>query len=1062
MTEQTFRSPGFFEREVDLSGRAKTIEGVPGGVIGTALRGPAFVPVTVGSFLDFEKKFGTLDPDLFGPYAVNLFLKNKTALTYIRVLGAGANSTSGDIAITQLKGTVKNAGFRLSGSNVGSLSSYSLSIGPGTEKRHAGCVQFITAEHDVAVDYETVGYPIFSDNDTFDVATGGKVKLVRSMVLMASGARLEIMNPAENYPAAGTTDDVATISSYDGSSTQGTFRLVLSSALGASFANDEARPSIRILTASLDPTSNYYVGKILNTNPDRFHVEQHLLYADFAVESEVAKVSYHATVPSVAVASGSSLGSAASGDTALPFRDAYGSFNTRYRGAKTTSFISQPFGETEYDLFHFESLDDGVSGNRRVKISVSNLRRSTDPKNPYGTFTVLVRDYYDTDTDLKVLEQYTQCTLDPGDENYIGTKIGDMKVFYNFDAETESERRVNVSGKRPNRSSYVRVMMSSMVEDGKVPKETLPFGFRGLPVPKFTNTLTDRQAVILPGGSAGGREGRLGIASGSTTDVLTSSLKYSVAPPVPLRFKATRGAVDATSSPSATGQAGKLELADSRFFWGIKFERLPLTGTIGNAVLSANASSTRNPLIDAYSKFLGIKELDVLHTGSGADLFCNNKFTLARVALNNHATTTSTVDEAVAAEITGSASEHMRTAAYLRNKNPRTPRYDLLDVVSTAPNRLSFASLVTADSATYFNRFTDYLKFTNMMYGGFDGVNILDRDQRLMNDRAASVAGGGKAAGTADSYMNLSDASSPGAGTENNAVSSYRSAARIMTDPMSTRVNIIAIPGIRDSHVTDYLSDLTREYSKAIYLLDVPAYDDSNTRLYDGDINRPNVRKTVEQFEGRAIDNNYVATYFPDVMMTDEVNNDAVTMPASIAAIGALAHNDAVAYPWFAPAGFNRGALEDVLNTDIKLNSEDRNVLYEARINPIASFPNSGFVIFGQKTLQQARSALDRVNVRRMLLEVKRLVSDVANKLIFEQNTPSTRARFVSQVTPLLSVIQTQQGIDQFKVVMDSSNNTFEDVEQNRLNGKIILVPTRAVEFISIDFIITNSGVSFE
>ena len=283
-----------------------------------------------------------------------------------------------------------------------------------------------------------------------------------------------------------------------------------------------------------------------------------------------------------------------------------------------------------------------------------------------------------------------------------------------------------------------------------------------------------------------------------------------------------------------------------------------------------------------------------------------------------------------------------------------------------------------------------------------------------------------------------------------------------MTDPLSTRVNIIALPGIRDSYVTDYLSDLTREYSKALYLLDIPAYDDSNTRLYDGDINRPNVRKTVEQFEGRAIDNNYVATYFPDVMMTGEVNNDAVTMPASIAAIGALAHNDAVAYPWFAPAGFNRGALEDVLNTDIKLNSEDRNVLYEARINPIASFPNSGFVIFGQKTLQQARSALDRVNVRRMLLEVKRLVSNVANQLIFEQNTPSTRARFVSQVTPLLSVIQTQQGIDQFKVVMDSSNNTFEDVEQNRLNGRIILVPTRAVEFISIDFIITNSGVSFE
>ena len=109
MTEQTFRSPGFFEREVDLSGRTRTIEGIPAGIIGTAQRGPAFVPVTVGSFLDFERKFGTLDPDRFGPYAVDAFLQNRTAVTYIRVLGAGANASAGDIAVTVQKGTVKNA-----------------------------------------------------------------------------------------------------------------------------------------------------------------------------------------------------------------------------------------------------------------------------------------------------------------------------------------------------------------------------------------------------------------------------------------------------------------------------------------------------------------------------------------------------------------------------------------------------------------------------------------------------------------------------------------------------------------------------------------------------------------------------------------------------------------------------------------------------------------------------------------------------------------------------------------------------------------------------------------
>ena len=140
----------------------------------------------------------------------------------------------------------------------------------------------------------------------------------------------------------------------------------------------------------------------------------------------------------------------------------------------------------------------------------------------------------------------------------------------------------------------------------------------------------------------------------------------------------------------------------------------------------------------------------------------------------------------------------------------------------------------------------------------------------------------------------------------------------------------------------------------------------------------------------------------------------------------------------------------------------DRDTLYESMINPIANFPDAGFVIFGQKTLQQSRSALDRVNVRRMLLEVKRLVVDIANKLLFEQNTPETRARFVSQLTPLLSVIQQQQGIDQFKIVCDNSNNTHEDAEANRMNGRIIVVPTRAVEFIAMDFIITNSGVDFE
>jgi len=1055
MAEQTFRSPGFFEREVDLTQRSQEIEGVPAGIIGTAQRGPAFVPVTVGSFVDFERKFGTLDPDKFGPYAVDAFLQYRTAATYIRVLGAGANSTVSDINATQVKGTVKNAGFIVSGSGAAASG-----LGHDEPRRNGG-VQFIAAAHEVPTEWESVGYPIFTDNDTFNISAGGTVQLIRGMVMMASGARLEVMNFDDNY-LGNTADDSAKINSYDGTESEGTFKLVLSSALGSSFSNDEGYAGVKIYTASLDPTNKNYIGKILNTSPDRFGVEQHLLYADFPVEKEIAKTLYHDTNSTVAILSGTNGTVPTSGDSNLSLGEAFGRFDTRYQTARTTEFISQPFGNVEYDLFYFESLDDGEAGNTRVKVSISNLRRSSDPKDPYGTFTVLVRDFYDSDTNMKVLEQFSQCTLNPADENYVASKIGDMKLYYNFDAETESERRVNVSGKRPNLSEYVRIVMNANVEDKKIPKETLPFGFRGLPALRTSSTLSDDNTIIGEGNDNVMRLNHKPHASEA------SNLDYSVVPPVPFRFKQTRGAVN--SSPSLTGQAGSLELADSRYFWGVKFERVPLTESLGNSVLYSNASDTPNGLIASYSKFLGLAKLDVVVTGSDVDTFNNNKFSLARVAINPQSDTTHDLPTAIKTEITGTAAEHIREAAYIRNGLLSFPNMTIDD---GGTNRLTLASLITnkidkTDTSPQmravptFNKFTDYLKFTNFFYGGFDGLNIFDRDQRLMNDKAASVDTGGKAASAAAGSENLLNSTAAGVGVENNIISSYRTAGRVITDELSSRANIIAVPGIRGSFVTDYISDLTRDYSKAIYLMDIPAYNDDNAILYDDATTRPNVRKSVEQFEGRAIDNNYVAAYFPDVIKNDPVNNEAINMPASIAAIGAIAYNDSVAYPWFAPAGFNRAALGDVINTEIRLNTEDRDTLYEARINPIANFPNGGFVIFGQKTLQQNRSALDRVNVRRMLLEVKRLVSEVGNRIIFEQNTPATRARFVAQVTPLLATIQSQQGIDQFKVVMDSSNNTQNDVENNKLNGTIILVPTRAVEFIQMDFIITNSGVSFE
>ena len=1051
MAEQTFRSPGFFEREIDLTQRTVEIEGVPAGIIGTSTHGPAFVPVTLGSFVDFERKFGTLNREQFGPYAVSEWLKNRTAVTYVRVLGAGAANSTGDIQTTLSQGTVKNAGFRIKGTTADAQTPNPLAA----ENRHAGAVQFIVASHDVNA-FEAAGYPLFTDSDSFDTSTS--VRLVRGMILTATGSRIQLLDHDQSYSVTNTADDLAKISSYTGGSEDGTFKLVLSSAIGSNFGNDESKTGIRIYTASLNPTSKHYIGKFLNSNPGKFQEEQHLFYGDFAVEDELARVTYNGTYGTVGITSGSAGATASSGDTSQSFRDAFGRFDTRYRSAKTTSFISQPFGNKEYDLFHFESLDDGAVGNTRTKVSITNLKRSTNKKKKFGTFTVLVRHYSDTDTNLKILEQFPLCTLDPKDENYVANKIGDMKVYYNFDAETESERRINVDGKRPNRSQYVRIHMNSAVEDRLIPDDTLPFGFRGLPVIKTNDNFTDDDSVL----AGGALRQRLSAVQGSAA-FDGEHLTGSILPPVPFRFKATRGALEKDATPSFTGKPGALELADNRFFWGVKMEALPLTGTIGDAILQANASSRINPLVQSYGKFLGLEKLDTLVTGSGADTFNNNKFSLSKVSLYNEIATTTTIELAIAAAVTGSANEHMREAAYLRNGVLETKNYTILDDGTDAIQRVTFATLAAARNAKYFNRFTEYAKFTNIFYGGFDGLNILDKDNQLMNDRASSVdaLGKGNVANGTFTHQNLHADSAAGSGKDNNIINSYRSAARIITDPMASRVNVVVVPGIREPFVTDFVGDLTRDYSKAIYLMDIPSYDDLGNRIFSKTV-RPSVQETIDVFESRAIDNSYIASYFPDMIFADDVNNTAISMPSSVAALKALGYNDAVSAPWFAPAGFNRGALNNVLNSEVRINAEDRNILYEARINPIANFPNGGFVIFGQKTLQQDRSALDRVNVRRMLLEVKRIISDIANKLIFEQNTPQTRARFVAEATPQLATIQIQQGVDQFQIVMDSSNNSNEDIEQNRLNGRIVLVPTRAVEFIAVDFIITNSGVSFE
>jgi hypothetical protein len=838
MSEQTYRAPNYYDREIDLSAPAQGGPvGVPAGVIGTSNRGPAFIPITVANFQEFAEVFGELDSRKFGPYAANEFLKHRSALTYLRVLGAGTVESESDILSYQSNGRVKNAGFKLNG----------VDAPDDSLARHNGVVQFLTAKHQVQSN-EAYGFPMFTDNNSL---SGSIVNLVRGLIMTPTGSRVLVLDGDQVVPGAITSalpNDDATVVS-------GKFKLIISSTLGNGFWNQDGQIGVKIYTASFDPSSDDYYAKILNTDPERFVDEQHLLYADFPVDAELATATY------VGVVSGSTNTTLTGGETTTPYRQLFGAYDTRYTTPKTSWFISQPFGDTEYDLFYFETIDDGAYANSQYKVSISNLQKSSDDSNLFGTFNVEIRNWSDNDVNAEIIEFFPNCNLDPNSQNYVARKIGDRKVNYNFDATEDNERRIVTSGRYENVSKYVRIRTSDQLERSLIPQNCLPFGFRGASLLKTTDSLKD-----------------FGITSENArlSGFLTGqglSLSGSVVPPVPFRFKVTRG--QRISGSNFIGEPSPTELATPLFYWGVRFERV-------TDVLNPNIISEKNALLENYTKFTGIEKLDVLVTGSGADTFHHNKFTLSKVAL----------PATSVAELTGSVNDHMKEAAYIRNANPDKSKYTIND--PGFGNRITFATLLNDGSAAEFNRFSPYMKFTNFFQGGYDGLNLLDRDARKMNDKSTSFDAGG---GAEANYISPGLGSNMnGAGQDNSTVSSFKTAIRLMTDPMTVTHNVLAVPGIKDSFLTDFAATRCREYGLGFYVMDIPAYNDVGERLYDDSTDRPSVRKTASIFTSRVIDNNYSAPYWPRVVIDDTSNSRRVTVPASVAAMGAIAFNDKMRY----------------------------------------------------------------------------------------------------------------------------------------------------------------------
>ena len=985
MGETTFKSPGIKSREIDLTQPTRSAPvGVPAGIIGTSLMGPAFVPITFANYSDFTSVFGKSDGEKFGPITVNQWLSSAESVTYLRVLGAGdgqqRNTTTGQVT---------NAGFtageRLTQAN-GNIGHNPYAAIGGAEGRvyFLGC--FMS---------ESNGSTIFSDAG---IQIDNKAKpILRGVLLAPSGVILHLSasgNPSSAAPTKGNISTDSTQGGITGSLDLSTQEFVL---LMNGYNNSDTSKLTHV-TASFDMRSPNYFGngQVLNTDPLKIEEAGHLLYAQYDIHPTYAEVTGSGIITAGSYSPGSNntkenialllTSSVERGSTAAN-KPVYEDFSDRYSHAKTPFVISQNFGASPKNLFKIHLLSDGEGPATQYKFSILNIRKSSSTVNQYGTFDLEIRNFYDTDSKPIVLERWSGLSLDPTSDRYIARVIGDQHIYYNFDVAASSQKLV-VEGSHPVNSRYIRVEVADEVKEGSIDATALPLGFRG-------------PDHLLTSGS-------LLVNQPDSIFAVSTATQGLVQPAVPYRENI------------AIGQ-GIQKRSDARFYWGLQTNQKeslaePNADTYRNISLLSFAKHFPNHRLDYpnFSEGNNPGVADVAGTVRDCDRFNNNKFTLENILIRTGSDGLADPDQWL-------------SASYVRNGNiaisdaNKTRGFDVDDLGKTA--NIKFA------------------KFTMFAQGGFDGLNIFNSDKaNLTNEAAKREMDDPTAAGVSDS-----------------TVTAYRKAIDIMASKDDVDIQLLATPGLRHASVTDYAIQKVENRFDAMYIMDIEERDQFNT-VITSSVQKPHVANTVTAFKNRALDTSFAASYFPNVTVTDPDRQTLVAVPPSVAVLGAFALNDRLGHPWTAPAGFTRGALSTVEIPNVKLNRDNLDNLYEANINPIAEYPGQGIVVWGQKTLQLENTALDRINVRRLLVDVRRKVRNVANTLLFEPNREETLERFAALVNPILQSVQNQSGVDRYKVVIDSSTTTQADIENNTLRGKIYLQPTRSVEFVALDYEITNAG----
>ena len=969
-----FVSPGVFVNEIDNSQIPASPAGIGPVVIGRAEKGPSLRPTSVNSFEEFVSVFGApaaggagddvwregsdKSATTYGAYAAQAYLRNSSPLTYIRLLGAQTTADGGPSA-----GSIGEAGWSMN-------SAY--------------------------------GLYIFHDTDTKQQLTGALAALFycnSGTEVMLSGA---VATSGSGLLGAGVIELSA--SSYTGShivvadtGTNYEFKMLIKNASGSADA-------ITTYTFNFNENDSRYIRKVFNTNPQKTNTS--VVAAGSALNyflGETFDRHLKANVTTAAI-DASNIGRTL-GSTAKLINGA-STAGSDYAGnsaqsAQTPNIISCRLSPSDapVSLFAIHALNaPGDWTNRSIKISIQDIKRSTNDSTTYGTFSVVVRALSDSDNVVRIVEQFDECDLNPDSLNYVARKIGDS-----YESWSETERRYTNYGDYPNNSRYIRVAMNSNVDAGLMNPSLVPFGFSGIVKYDDEELLNTSDA---DGNWATGSIDALAFPAILAGDNWTSGSVFALLGPnafassTTLQIKALYPAPELRVSASAGGRpAGGLSNRTDAYFG------FQTTQTAGGTVFDKSTIDLLRP-----------------RGGMVGDMFSGASANVRELSLEF------TLDD-----ISGSGGFWVSGSHNL------------------SIGGTDGGSLTRAFGAVSGVLDQGFDRFTVPLYGGFDGVDITEMDPFNSSTRVIPSTATDKT-----SY----------------AFNSIRRAIDSVSDPEVVQMNMAAIPGQTSEGLTTNLVRVCEDRADALAVIDLAqGYIPREQSNASAASRRSNTQSTILQavngLRSRGLNSSYGCTYYPWVRGRDTLNGAMVWLPPSVPALGTFSSSQRKTQVWFAPAGFNRGGLTEgsagipIVDVAHQLRRKDRDDLYAANINPIAKFPAEGIVIFGQKTLQVTPSALDRINVRRLMIFVKKRISQIASGLLFDPNVKQTWLRFLAQVNPFLANVKTNFGLSDFKVILDETTTTPDLVDRNIMYAQIFLKPTRAIEFIAIDFNITRTGASF-